>query len=58
VRYIAKWQATNWPLRNSRMVGSSVAQRACAIGQRVRKRQPDGGAIGDGGLLGAKRHGS
>ena len=49
MRYIAKWQATNWPRRNSRIVGSSFAQRVFARGQRVWKRQPDGGAIGEGG---------
>ncbi len=26
-RYIAKWQATNWSGRSSRMIGSSAAQR-------------------------------
>ena len=28
--------------------GSSSAQISCASGQRVRKRQPDGGVIADG----------
>jgi hypothetical protein len=26
-RYIAKWQATNWSGRSSRIIGSSAAQR-------------------------------
>ena len=32
----------------ARICGSSSAQRSCAFGQRVRKRQPLGGSIGDG----------
>lgn len=31
------------------MIGSSIVQRACASGQRVRRRQPEGGAIGEAG---------
>src|SRR5258708_35416659 len=45
----AKWQAANWPALISRIIGSSAAQRACTSGQRVRNRQPLGGAIGEGG---------
>src|SRR6185437_3363426 len=45
----AKWQAANCPAWISRMTGSSAAQRASASGQRVRKRQPLGGASGEGG---------
>ena len=33
----------------SRSAGTSAAQTASARGQRVRKRQPDGGSSGDGG---------
>src|SRR5438105_9707462 len=45
-----KWQATNRSAAPStgRMIGSSSAHRSWARGQRVRKRQPDGGAVGDG----------
>ena len=44
----AKWQATlwRWPICSSG--GSTLAQISCAIGQRVRNRQPDGGLIGLG----------
>ena len=44
----AKWQATLWrgPICSSG--GSTLAQISCAIGQRVRNRQPDGGLIGLG----------
>ena len=52
------WQATSWrPVSASR--GSALAQTSSANGQRVRKRQPDGGSIGigrialDGRFLGA-----
>ncbi len=48
-----KWQATYWPptaveSATARSCGSSSAHRSCARGQRVRKRQPDGGLVGDG----------
>ena len=43
-----KWHATNWPGAISRICGSSAAHRSCAFGQRVRNRQPLGGATGDG----------
>ena len=46
---MGKWQATWWPGPISRISGTSSAQRASARGQRVRKRQPDGGLIGLGG---------
>src|SRR5699024_2955410 len=45
---IGEWHAANCPGRTSRIPGSSSAQRSWAFGQRVRKRQPDGGAKGDG----------
>ena len=35
--------------RDARSSGTSSAHRWSARGQRVRKRQPEGGAIGDGG---------
>jgi hypothetical protein len=41
--------ATRWPGNSSRGSGTSAAQRSAARGQRVRKRQPDGGLTGDGG---------
>src|SRR6266550_9090652 len=41
-------QATSWPGEISRNSGSMCAQASIAIGQRVRKRQPDGGLIGVG----------
>ena len=44
----ARWQATQCPGLNSRHRGSSRAQRSTAIGQRVRKRQPEGGLAGLG----------
>ncbi|HEY7007991.1 MAG TPA: response regulator transcription factor [Jatrophihabitantaceae bacterium] len=40
-----KWQAATCPGPNSRRIGSSPAQRSCASGQRIRKRQLDGGFI-------------
>ena len=48
-----KWQAACWPGRTSRSSGSSAAQRSglpsrSRSQQRVWKRQPDGGATGDG----------
>ena len=43
-----KWHATYWPAAISRICGSSAAHFSSAFGQRVRKRQPLGGAIGDG----------
>ena len=46
---MGKWQATWWPGAISRSSGTSSAQRASARGQRVRKRQPEGGLIGLGG---------
>ena len=45
----AKWQATGCPSPRSTSAGSSVAQIASAFQHRVRKRHPDGGAIGEGG---------
>src|SRR5947208_1218668 len=44
----AKWQATKRPGDNSRHSGSRVAHSGRAIGQRVWKRQPGGGASGLG----------
>src|SRR5215213_4843041 len=44
----AKKQATKWPGRISRNSGRVSAQTASAMGQRVRKRQPEGGFTGDG----------
>ena len=52
---MGKWQATWWPGAISRISGTSSAQRASARGQRVRKRQPDGGLIGLGGSPGQRR---
>ena len=43
-----KWHAARWSLPWSSSIGSTSAQISCAIGQRVRKRQPDGGSIGLG----------
>jgi len=43
-----RWQATWWPGSTSRISGSSCEQRVNAWGQRVRKRQPEGGLIGLG----------
>jgi hypothetical protein len=37
-----------------RICGSLVAQMSAARGQRVRKRQPEGGLLGDGGSDGAR----
>ncbi len=38
----AKWQAAEWPERAPPRVGRSRAQTSWAIGQRVRKLQPEG----------------
>src|SRR4051812_6724416 len=43
-----KWQAMKWAGAISRINGSSTAHRSWAFGQRVRKRQPDGGLMGEG----------
>ena len=43
-----KWQATKWSGPMARIWGSSSAHRCCAYGQRVRKRHPDGGLMGEG----------
>src|ERR1043165_2646915 len=43
-----RMQATWWPGATSRNSGSMCAHSSMAIGQRVRKRQPDGGLIGVG----------
>ena len=43
-----KWQAARWPSPKGRNGGSSAAQTSWAKGQRVRKRQPEGGSSGDG----------
>src|SRR5215469_7553077 len=44
-----KWQAAAWPaVPCSWSAGTSTAQISCARGQRVRKRQPEGGRIADG----------
>ncbi len=45
----AKWHAQKWPGATSRSSGRSLAQHSLAIGQRVWKRQPLGGSIGEGG---------
>src|SRR6218665_1933756 len=45
---VAQWQATQCCGRSSRNAGASAAQRADAQGQRVRRRQPEGGSIGLG----------
>ncbi|HIP76888.1 MAG TPA: hypothetical protein EYH07_00270 [Kiloniellaceae bacterium] len=44
------WQAIRWPspVPSSSSVGSVLAQSSLALGQRVRKTQPEGGAMGDG----------
>src|SRR5690606_16426154 len=44
----AKWHATQRPGRTCRHSGSWTAHSGCAYWQRVRKRQPDGGAMGLG----------
>lgn len=44
----ARWHATICPGATCRGAGSSVRQRSNATGQRVWKRQPDGGARGLG----------
>src|ERR1700722_13844350 len=41
----AKWQATSCLGRNVRKGGGCSAQMAFAIGQRVRKRHPEGGSV-------------
>ena len=43
------WQATHCAPAISRSSGTISAHMASARGQRVRKRQPDGGASGEGG---------
>ena len=48
----AKWQAQKWPGHTSRSSGRSMEHFFCAIGQRVWKRQPLGGLIGEGGSPG------
>ena len=56
---VRMWQATSWPRRCRRAGGSPRRRHPRRSGQRVRKRQPDGGSIGLGGspwmrrLLGA-----
>src|SRR5262249_42931916 len=47
-RFSAKWHATARPSALAISGGSVVAQTACALKQRVRKRQPEGGAAGLG----------
>ena len=42
------WHATQCPSAPATSSGSTASQVASARGQRVRKRQPVGGAIGDG----------
>jgi hypothetical protein len=44
----ATWHAAVWPVPNTVISGSSVAQRPIATGHRVRNRHPDGGEIGLG----------
>src|ERR1700754_1093455 len=44
-----KWQATRWPGASSLGSGTSLAHLSVARGQRGRKRQADGGRIGEGG---------
>src|SRR5919107_3188256 len=48
-KFSAKWQATQCRGSNSLRIGVSRAQRSAANGQRVRKRQPEGGESGLGG---------
>ena len=43
-----KWHAAPWSAPWLSSIGSTSAQIGCAIGQRVRKRQPEGGSIGLG----------
>ena len=43
-----KWHATALPLASACKRGSTAPQRSVAFQQRVRKRQPDGGSIGEG----------
>ena len=43
-----KWHATTLPAPSACRGGSTDAQRSVAFQQRVRKRHPDGGSIGDG----------
>ena len=43
-----KWQATAWPSRRRRAAAPPRRSAARACGQRVRKRQPDGGSRGLG----------
>src|SRR5262249_57906483 len=43
------WHAAYCRGATARNSGTSAAHLASARGQRVRKRQPEGGAIGDGG---------
>src|ERR1700722_20038528 len=44
-----KWQAGKWPGRGSASGGGVSAQMCAAKGQRVRKRQPEGGSTALGG---------
>src|SRR5262245_42797199 len=41
----SRWQAARWPGAISRITGGISRQTGRACGQRVWKRQPDGGAI-------------
>ena len=43
-----KWQATWWPAANDSSGGDNSAHFGWAVGQRVRKPQPEGGLIGLG----------
>ncbi len=43
-----QWHAARWPGSYSLNAGTSTLQRSNAIGQRVWKRQPEGGLTGEG----------
>ena len=49
VTFCGWWQAARWPPAYSVSCGSTWRQMSVARGQRVWKRQPDGGLIGFGG---------
>src|SRR5579884_760361 len=49
VTFCGWWQAARWPRAYSVSCGSTLRQISVARGQRVWKRQPDGGRIGLGG---------
>ena len=49
VTFCGWWQAARWPFAYSVSCGSTARHTSVARGQRVWKRQPDGGSTGFGG---------